>query len=207
MPERPRFLETALQGLAFWIGHRQSLFWSYPLTEGALVAEMCNLIQANLSDTLSLWPEYLYRNLVPGNRRNAFEALTRADLVIALKQDGVRDRRADLSQQVQYVMEVKRAAAGKSLIDEDLRKLHRFLEATPTQARGLLIVISESKAPDRFVEDGKSRLHTHDIPNCNGYFHVRRTVKAAASFSNKKTAHYVCLIEVFRERPQRLPAI
>ena len=45
------------------------------------------------------------------------------------------------------------------------------------------------------------------VGNCTGCFHVRRTVKAAASFSNKKTAHYLCLIEVFRERPQRLPAI
>lgn len=82
----------------------------------------------------------------------------------------------------------------------------QFLE-TPTQAQALLVVTSESKAPDRFVEDGKSRLHSHDIPNCTGCFHVRRTVKAATSFSKKKTAHYVCLTEVFRERPRKLPAI
>lgn len=32
MPDRPRFLETALQGLAFWIGHRQAMFPFYPLS-------------------------------------------------------------------------------------------------------------------------------------------------------------------------------
>jgi hypothetical protein len=207
MPDRPRFLETALQGLAFWIGHRQAVFPFYPLAEAALVAEMCNLIQANLSDTLSLRPEYLYRDLVPPDRRDRFDGLTRADLVITTKLPDQPARGANLAEHVQFVMEVKRSAAGKGLIDEDLRKLHRFLEATPTQARALLIVTSESKAPDRFVEDGKSRLHSHEIPKCAGCFHVRRTVKAAASFSNKTTAHYVCLIEVFREQPQRLPAI
>ena len=207
MPERPQFLERALQGLAFWMGHRQSLFWRYPLAEAALVAEMCNLIQANLSDSLALWPEYLYRNLVPADRRDDFEALTRADLVVSSSRPAQAKRGTDLSQLVQFVMEVKRAAAGKSLIDEDLRKLHAFLGATPTHARGFLVVTSEAKAPTRFVEDGKSRLHSHDIPGCTGCFHVRRTVKAAASFSNKETAHYVCLIEVFRQRPQKLPKV
>ena len=46
LPERQKWLENALQGLAFWIGHRHSLFNGYPLVEGALVAEACNLIQA-----------------------------------------------------------------------------------------------------------------------------------------------------------------
>lgn len=43
LPERKKFLEDALQGLVFWIGHRHSLFYDYPLTEGALIAEICNL--------------------------------------------------------------------------------------------------------------------------------------------------------------------
>lgn len=65
LPERQKWLEHALQGLAFWIGHRHSLFSGYPLTEGALVAEACNLIQANLPPDLILLPERMYRNLVP----------------------------------------------------------------------------------------------------------------------------------------------
>jgi hypothetical protein len=44
----PKWAERALQGLAFWIGCRHSLYAHYPLSEGALVAEACNLIYANL---------------------------------------------------------------------------------------------------------------------------------------------------------------
>ena len=92
-------------------------------------------------------------------------------------------------------------------IDEDLRRLYNFLLSHPGNVRCFLILISEAKAPTRFVLNGKSKLGTHEIPNCDGCFHVRRTVKAAASFSNKKSAHYVCLIEVFTERPKKLPKI
>ena len=104
-------------------------------------------------------------------------------------------------------MEVKRGSAAKAAIDEDLKRLHAFLRVSQTNARCFLIVVSESKAPHRFVSEGASRRGTHGIPGCEGCFHVRRTVKAAASFSNKTSAHYVCLLEVFRDRPKKLPAM
>ena len=64
LPERQKWLEHALQGLAFWIGHRHSLFNRYPLPEGALVAEACNLIEANIPPEIILLPECMYKNLV-----------------------------------------------------------------------------------------------------------------------------------------------
>lgn len=208
MPERPRFLEHALQGLAFWIGHRHSLFRSYPLPEGAIVAEACNLIQANLSDAFILRPECLYRCLVPeGKQINGVGALARADLVICSKEAREIPRNANLSTHVRFVIEVKRASASNTLLNGDLKRLYAFLTAAEGNARCFLFVVSESKAPSRFVKDGKSQLGPKTIPGGSGRFHVRRTVKAAASFSNKRTAHYVCLLEVFRDRPQKLPAI
>ncbi len=205
MPGRPMFLEAALQGLAFWIGHRHSLFRSYPLPEGAMVAEACNLIQANLSDSLQLVPECQYKKLVPTKANlEGIGDLARADLVI-FRRDGSVDEHQP--KDVHFVMEVKRGSASKAGINEDLRRLHTFLQATQTQARAFLVIVSESKAPTRFVSEGKSRLGTHKVPGTGGCFHVRRTVKAAASFSNKSSAHYVCLLEVFLERPKKLPKI
>lgn len=206
MPERPRFLENALQGLAFWIGHRHSLFRSYPLPEGAIVAEACNLIQANLSDTLELRPECQYQRLVrPGTPLNGIGDMARADLVIFSRHGG-NDLSND-SDRVHFVIELKRGSAAKANIDNDLKRLYTFLNGTQTNARAFLILVSESKAPPRFVIGGKSQLGSHSIPGSQGCFHVRRTVKAAASFSNKHSAHYVCLIEVFRSRPKKLPTI
>lgn len=206
MPDRPKFLEAALQGLAFWIGHRHSLFRSYPLPEGAMVAEACNLIQANLSDALRLQPECQYQRLVaPGVDLKGIGSLGRADLVIFSRHGEVGE--ANQFERVHFVMEVKRGSATAASMNDDLKRLYTFLCATPTQARAFLIVVSESKAPRRFVANGKSILGTHPIPDSDGCFHVRRTVKAAASFSNKSSAHYVCLLEVFHVRPQKLPKI
>ena len=62
----PEWSEKALQGLAFWIGHRHSLYPNYPLAEGALVGEACNLIQANLRADQILLCEEQYSRLMPG---------------------------------------------------------------------------------------------------------------------------------------------
>lgn len=208
MPDRPKFLERALQGLAFWIGHRHSLFNDYPLVEGALVAEACNLIQANLSEKLILRPEVQYRDLIPSHATmNGVSPRARADLTIQLR-EGVQAGSIDeVFRRTQFVMEFKRGSAPNSLIDEDLRRLYAYQTAATNNARTFLIVVSESKSPTRFVRDGKSKLGTFDVPGCGGVFHVRRTVKAAASFENKTSAHYACLIEVFTTRPRRLPKI
>ena len=198
LPERQRWLEKALQGLAFWIGHRQSLFSSYPLTEGALIGEACNLMQANLPHDLVLLPEIMYRHLVPIAR--SIEGVTgqsRADLVLCDRGADRVERNGNVSGLVRFVIEVKRGSAPNSEIDSDLRRLHNYLKSAVPQARALLLVVAESGAPARFVKSGKSYLGKHAIPGTTGHFRVRRTVKAAASFSGRETAHYVSLIEVF----------
>ena len=198
LPKRQKWLEKALQGLAFWMGHRHSLFGGYPLTEGALVAEACNLIQANLPHYLILLPECMYRNLVPqGIQIN--KGLSRADLVLCDEAAKSIGREGNVSRYVQFVIEVKRGSAPNSEINSDLLRLHNYLANTQNGARAFLFVVSENSVPSRFVKNGKSWLGSHKIPQCNGNYRVRRTVKAAASFSGHKRAQYVCLIEVFLE--------
>lgn len=198
LPERQKWLEHALQGLAFWIGHRHSLFRHYPLPEGALVAEACNLIQANLPHDLVLIPECMYKNLVTdGSVVQGIGSLARADLVlcdIAAKPLG---REGNVAAHTRFVIEVKRGNASTQSINEDLTRLYAYLQVAPTGIRCLLLIVSESLAPRRFVKGGKSVLGAHPIPGTNGHFRVRRSVKAAASFSGKESAHYVCLLEVF----------
>lgn len=200
LPERPKWLEHALQGLAFWIGHRHSLFKDYPLSEGALVAEACNLIQANLPHELVLMPECMYKNLVGvGSTVQDVGALARADLVLCAANAKAIGREGNLAAHTKFVIEVKRGNAGTQSINEDLTRLHAFLRVATAGTRCFLFVVSESLAPRRFVKDGKSILGVHTIPGSTGHFRVRRSVKAAASFSGKESAHYVCLLEVFLE--------
>jgi hypothetical protein len=49
------------------MGHRRCLYRDYPLSEGALVAEVCNLIHANLSEPLQLQREVQYSTFIEGN--------------------------------------------------------------------------------------------------------------------------------------------
>ena len=79
----PAWAEEALQGLAFWIGHRHALYRHYPLSEGALVAETCNLIHNHLKGDELLLCEQPYRRLVPrGMEAKGLGAKSRADLVV-----------------------------------------------------------------------------------------------------------------------------
>jgi hypothetical protein len=52
--KQPLWIERAMQGGAYWMGHRRCLYRDYPLSDGALVAEVCNLIYANLPRELQL---------------------------------------------------------------------------------------------------------------------------------------------------------
>lgn len=198
LPERQKWLEHALQGLAFWIGHRHSIFKDYPLSEGALVAEACNLIQANLPHELVLMPERMYKNLVSTHSKvEGVGDMARADLVLCTKETRKIGRDGDLSAHTKFVIEVKRWSSSRKSIDADLKRLHSYLKVATSGTRCFLFVVSESRAPGRFVKDGKSILGLKRIPESDGHFRVRRTVKAAASFSGKETANYVCFLEVF----------
>lgn len=207
MPERPVFLEKAMQGLAFWMGHRSALFSGYPLPEAALVAEMCNLIQANLKSDQRLCPEVLYRRLVSTDGATVY-GQARADLVI-IPSTAPDPYQNDVRDAVQFIFEVKRAGSAPQSIDEDLRRLHTFKLHGRADARAFLIVASEGQLPGRFVDEkkGQSLPDTHEIPETGGCYHVRRTVKAAASFQKKKNAHYVCIVEVFTSKPDKLPKV
>lgn len=201
MPDRPKFLERALQGLAFWIGHRRAYYDSYPLPEAALVAEACNLIQAHITHEQILRPEVLYRRLIDISDTKISKN-ARADLVI-LDAHAPDPYNSFVGEAVQFLVEVKRAGVPDNLIDEDLKRLYHFKTKCRPEARAFLIMASENSLPKRFVDSdkGESRLHAHKIPGTTGVYHVRRTVKAAWSFRKKESAHYVSIVEVFSTPP------
>lgn len=195
----PTWSERALQGLAFWIGHRHALYPNYPLGESALVAEACNLIFANLGPGEALLCERQYSQLMPtGTWPISQGARSRADLTVTT---GLTHSQAEAQTSLQgylsAVIEVKRASAPKAQIDQDLRRLAIFKHANPA-VRALLFVVAESHRPKRFVAPkGKAILGKNDIQGQNAHYRVRRACKAATAFSGRETAHYACIIEVF----------
>lgn len=186
----PSWAERALQGVAFWIGHRQSLYSDYPLSEAAMVTEVCNLIHANLPNEYRLRCEVQYSEFVgDGSSGSIIPEKARVDLVVEQKDEDPTSP--------SFVIEVKRASAPKAQINKDLRRLVEVKEKLPS-VRVFLFVISEKSRPVRFVsEEGKSILGKHRIEGSKAYFRVRRTWKAAKSYKSKESAHYACLLEVF----------
>jgi hypothetical protein len=195
----PAWSEKALQGLAFWIGHRHSLYPNYPLGESALVAETCNLIFANLGPGEILLCERQYTQLVPiGAWPREQGAKSRADLVVLR---GLAHTHAEQQKSLvgflSAVIEVKRASAPKTQIDRDIKRLAIFKHANP-HVRALLFVVAEAHRPKRFVTaEGRAILGKNNIPGADAHYRVRRACKAAAAFSGKESAHYACIIEVF----------
>ena len=196
---RPFWAEQALQGITYWIGHRRCLYRHYPLAEGALVAEVCNLIQANLKGPFILRCEVRYEELLPGIAKSGIlTQKARADLVIVEKPKG-RDKPSP-----KFIIEVKRATASKGQIDNDLQRLaavrnhHRAI-------RAFLFIIAEAKRPNRFVnKQGATRKERYSIPNCpQNHFRVRRTCKAIHASKAISTAQYACLLEVYRHKMKR----
>jgi hypothetical protein len=189
----PTWAARALQGVAYWVGHRRCLYRHYPLSEGALVAEVCNLIQANLPDKFSLLCEVQYSSLIHRDEKpTELTVRARADLVVAEK-----SKKPNAVAIPTFIVEVKRAAAPRAQIDADLRRLSAVRGVRP-EIRTFLFVISEARRPVRFVDEyGKSVLGRQEIPKSEGHFIVRRTWKAAHAYAKRDRAQYACLLEVY----------
>ena len=189
----PSWAESGLQGVAFWIGHRRAMYPHYPLSEGALVAELCNLIAGKLSDSHMLKCEVMYATLLGKRQPKADSVLTeraRADLVVAR-----RERSGNETPIV--IIEVKRLSAGDAQLNADLRRLAEARRALPG-IKSYLFVIAEAQRPDRFVSvKGSSKRGMTPIPGDKGHYRVRRTFKAAHAFERRERAQYCCLVEVF----------
>ena len=196
----PDWAEKALQGLAFWIGHRHSLYRHYPLLEGALVAETCNLIHANLRHSEALHCEVQYSRLVPdGQWPGSMGVRARADLVVTDQISPIPgDETRKLMNDARFVIEVKRASAPAAQINEDLKRLAK-VQGENARVRAFLFLVSEAARPNqRFVTaEGRATRGLQNIPGTASKYRVRRACKASAAFSGKASAHYACIIEVF----------
>jgi hypothetical protein len=187
----PPWADHALQGITYWIGHRRCLYRHYPLAEGALVAEICNLIHANLQNQV-LNCEVPYTALLSGNTRpSVLRQRARADLVVS-----ERPRKSGDEPKPKFIIEVKRASAPKAQINSDLERLAAVRSAHPA-IRAFMFIIAEAERPNQFVnKDGASRRGKHSITP-SGHYRVRRTWKAAHSFLKVSRAQYACLLEVY----------
>lgn len=186
----PTWAEKALQGVTFWMGHRHSLYRDYPLSEGAIIAELCNIIFANLGHDYSLACEVKYSEISKMGSNCPYKPGARVDLFVSEKANKKRS----------YAIEVKRWKGSISQLNDDIKRL-AYCKENSKLIRTFLFVISESSRPKPLVnEAGASITIRRDIEGTNCYYKVRRTCKAAHAFSKHEKAQYACLLEIFKEK-------
>lgn len=182
----PSWLENAIQGITFWIGHRRAVYRHHELTEGAIVGELSNLIQANLRDKLRLSCEVKYTTL---SVKKAFDKTLEGGRVDLAVYSQTRSRRRAYS----TVVEVKRSTAAVDQINKDFSRLSAFKKHNPN-IRAFLIIVSQARKPTRFVSStgGAEQTRVDAVRT-----RVRRVCSASSALKRGDSAHYAVAVEVF----------
>lgn len=186
MTPLPNWMQNSLQGLVFWVGHRQALFSDHPLPEAALVSEACNLIWANLDrEKYTLKCEVMYKDIITLiHGHPPITDTKRADLVVF-------ERRATGDWPV-AVVEVKRWGNIKKICDD----LDKIASIQSNKIDRYIVVLSESQRPDEYLTE-KHNAKKEEFSTKNGTrYKVRRCLKASSSFSSGKKAHYSLVMQV-----------
>ena len=177
----PKWVAPVMQALAYWIGYKKELYRHHLLNEGAIVAELASLINANKSEGDVVKCEQYYDQI-----------------------DGIKDTkiRADISilrdNKIHTVIEVKREEAGNVLIENDVLKLLSIKERHP-KVKCYQIIVAQGKKPRKYVSDkGVSNKIEYAIVDTEYCTKAIRVCKSNSSFKDEspKKANYVCLIEV-----------
>lgn len=194
MSDIPYWLKRALLGTCYWIGHRRALYRDYPLGESAMVAELCNLLFANLPTNLKLICEVQYSQIIDiSEGDSAFTEKSRVDLCIC---GPIENKKANPLEHLLYVLEVKRGKASKAAINADLRRLLELKRARP-EIRAFLLLISEGQRPTDFVTEESFAIRKNlPIANTSGFCRTRVVMKAVQAVKSLNTAHYGCAIEI-----------
>lgn len=200
----PGWFDEPLRGLVFWLGYHSVRYRHYPLTEGAIVAELTAFLHARIpAISTAICPETLYREIARGDFGS-----TRADIVVGPVQK-VNNRVRPKPELVEAIIEVKRSNYWPA-IDTDLRRLLAYLAtAQAAQARAFLVVACQAgPPPECFATKSDSvgwkasrrGIPLHDAQGqLVGKARARRIVRAAASITKEASStHHVCLVEVVR---------
>lgn len=148
MPKVPKWLRSAAQGLAFWIGYQRTIYSQHEMSEGALAAQLGTLIHSHLPDAFRLRYEQPYPKFLPKGVKRIEVTQSLADMSVwgryVPKEGRARIR-------PRYVIELKRASTSKQRIERDLRKLAAIAEESEN-IRAFLCIASEEKRHKKFID-------------------------------------------------------
>lgn len=131
-------IRKALEGLTHWMQWKRAYYPFYPLTEGAITAELWPLLRANLPKNFKISPE------VP-----------LVDLGVATPPSDGRKPAVDLvvvaPQHARWAIEVKRWQGAWGPVEADFLRLAQVRSAQPPGFRGFVLLTSEGSLPRTLV--------------------------------------------------------
>jgi hypothetical protein len=191
MDKLPGWLEDAARGLAFWVGYSDVRYGEHLLSEGAVVAEFVRLVDARLGQTKHVRAEVPYRQL---EHRYGRKTRERADLVVL---EGPTPTPSAMASATVAVIEIKRLVLGRSLLEKDLERLFKCLEALSGHARAFVVLIAQGRRPRRFVHENGTAQRQMLETKSGVRFKVRRVFQAR--LGPRAEGHYTCILEVDRK--------
>ena len=191
-------IENSLQGLAFWMGYRNTISHGYVFSEYLLVDEFSFLLKSLLGKEYTIKREEKYSKpfteIKKGDRMDLFITDKKGNnhAVIEAKRWRVKNKTTkEGDEERQYISERE--------IKKDIIRLARLKRNNDIPC--FFILISERARPAKYV--GKNGNAVKKEFKIEGYddleYSVIRVLKASASFKEKENAYYCCLFEIFKK--------
>jgi hypothetical protein len=188
-------IENSLQGLAFWMGYRNTTCYEYVFSEYLLVDEFSFLLKNLLGKEYIIEKEVQYSEPFPEIEKGDTMDLLITDkdsknhAVIEVKRWRVRDR---TNNERRYIR--------KEEIEKDIIRLAEVKKINK-DIPCFFILISEKARPAEYV--GKNGNAVKKEFKIKGYddleYSVIRALKASSSFEKKENAYYCCLFEISKK--------
>ena len=154
MKDVPKHWEKVLQAAAHWIAYKKQYFDGHLLLEGAIVAELTQLLSAKLDKSMQLKCEMHYKNIL-----GAGKGSKRADLVVGKKESDEFI--------IHEVIEVKRFEINKKKgnlneIKKDFEKLSQVTDLNP-RPRLFQLIVGQHSLPDVYFNKKKESMKRKNV--------------------------------------------
>lgn len=182
----------SLQALAYWIAYKQQYYANSLLPEGAIVAELTQLLSSNIDNSMRVECEKMYKEI-----DNTITHGERVDIIIGTKGTLADKKGSKISKEnIHEVIEVKRYEGAYKRMIKDMEKLSA-LNIEGTDGRKYLVVVGQKKLPDKIFNNTQNVKRTNIYQGDKQLQAVPRLGKKAYPTKKESTSGaYAALIEI-----------
>ena len=161
MNELPKHWHSTLQGLSYWIAYKRQYFSRHLLPEGAIVAELTQLLSANIETGMKIECERMYKSFGYKEFGQGRMDIAIGKITDTEKAKAKKGKRRSTIDELHEMVEVKRYEGDKKKLFKDMEKL-ALVSDENNEVRKFLVVVGQNKLPDLFFTD-KHKVRTGNV--------------------------------------------